>query len=524
MAVVDFLARSFLRTTGAPDRSRIKTSSELDVKQDNVADSKKIKLVGIGTVKNEADVIESFVRHNLSLLDLLVLVDDGSVDGTKEILFALEAEGLNLITLDWDGSAGYEQSLKLSELLLVLTSRGEFDWVFPLDADEAIDCASRATLERALQQVGKGQIGAIPWRTFIPTTGDDWSQLNPFLRIVNRREQESPQYYKIAVPVNQMRLEPIVIATGSHKAQRAVTFKPLLMAGLEGVTLAHFPVRTPEQLVRKVIAGWLATIAEGPGRPSRCFHWRDMYAQFIQKGVPNCDELERLAQCYSGQTDGENFVRSPLRVAHRSALRHSKNNNLPIFVTLARTAEEIIAQRKGLKAVDHFANASSHRAAWRHRATLFDSIRSGQESAIADYLDRRFGPDVPFVDEEFATVLPKTLAESVASPKNRVKSIVLIGRKNRRAKFRLESRLKDGWVVDRNATLAVRLLARSTRVRRNSVVIVRCDTYGNGHANCDHIPGPSTPAWWENLRRTVLRCHLLLIKLYWFFYSTFCKT
>jgi hypothetical protein len=496
----------------------------LDVKRYNVPDSKRIKLVGIGTVKNEADVIESFVRHNLSLLDLLVLVDDGSVDGTKEILLALEAEGLNLITLDWDGSAGYDQSLKLSELLLVLTSRGEFDWVFPLDADEAIDCASRTTLERALQQVGKGQVSAIPWRTFIPTSGDDWSQLNPFLRIVNRRERESPQYYKIAIPVNQKKLEPIVIATGSHKAQRAITFKPLLMGGLEGVTLAHFPVRTPEQLVRKVISGWLATIAEGPGRPSRCFHWRDMYAQFMRKGVPNCDELERLARCYSGQADGESIVCAPLRVAHRSALRHSKDKKIPMFVTLARTAEDIIGQRKGLNAVGQFANASSHRVAWRHRARLFDGIRAGHENAIADYLDCRFGPDVPFVDAECATVLSRTLAESALSPKNCVKAIVLIGQKNRWGKLRFEIMLNGGWVVDRNATLAVRLLARSTRVRRNSVVFVRCETDGNGHTSWDHIPGPSSPAWWENLRRAVLHCHLLAIKLYWCFYSTFCKT
>ena len=42
-------------------------------------------------LRNEADVVESFVRHNLSLLDGLLVVDHGSSDGTSEILDALVA-------------------------------------------------------------------------------------------------------------------------------------------------------------------------------------------------------------------------------------------------------------------------------------------------------------------------------------------------------------------------------------------------------------------------------------------------
>ena len=133
----------FRSTTGVPDYSSVEMTSEPGREPENIANSKQLKLVGIGTVKNEADIIESFVRHNLERLDALVVIDDGSVDGTKEILLSLEAEGLNLVTLEWDGSAGYEQSVKLSELLLVVISRGEFDWIFPLDADEAIDCGSQ---------------------------------------------------------------------------------------------------------------------------------------------------------------------------------------------------------------------------------------------------------------------------------------------------------------------------------------------------------------------------------------------
>lgn len=45
-------------------------------------------------VRNENDVIESFVRHNLELMDEMHIIDHGSSDGTREILIQLKEEGL----------------------------------------------------------------------------------------------------------------------------------------------------------------------------------------------------------------------------------------------------------------------------------------------------------------------------------------------------------------------------------------------------------------------------------------------
>ena len=37
-------------------------------------------------VRNEADILEAFVRHNLTVLDRMLVVDHGSMDGTAEML------------------------------------------------------------------------------------------------------------------------------------------------------------------------------------------------------------------------------------------------------------------------------------------------------------------------------------------------------------------------------------------------------------------------------------------------------
>jgi hypothetical protein len=48
-----------------------------------------VRLLGAAHVRNEADIVEAFVRHNLVLLDGIAIVDHASVDATPDILRAL---------------------------------------------------------------------------------------------------------------------------------------------------------------------------------------------------------------------------------------------------------------------------------------------------------------------------------------------------------------------------------------------------------------------------------------------------
>ena len=45
-----------------------------------------MRLLGAAHVRNEADIVEAFVRHNLVLLDGIAIVDHASVDATPDIL------------------------------------------------------------------------------------------------------------------------------------------------------------------------------------------------------------------------------------------------------------------------------------------------------------------------------------------------------------------------------------------------------------------------------------------------------
>src|SRR5207248_2267616 len=53
-----------------------------------------MKIAGISMIRNDADIVEPFVRHTLRLLDHLFVIVHSPEDGTGEILKALHDEGL----------------------------------------------------------------------------------------------------------------------------------------------------------------------------------------------------------------------------------------------------------------------------------------------------------------------------------------------------------------------------------------------------------------------------------------------
>ena len=75
-----------------------------------------MRLVAITCVKNEIDIVEAFVRHTLALVDHLVVLDNGSQDGTGDVLQALAKEGLPLEIVE-DGSPGQYQPQRMTRLM-----------------------------------------------------------------------------------------------------------------------------------------------------------------------------------------------------------------------------------------------------------------------------------------------------------------------------------------------------------------------------------------------------------------------
>ena len=138
-----------------------------------------MKFWGVAMVRDEADIIEAFVRHNLTVVDGLAIVDHGSSDGTAEILAALVAEGLPLRTTV-DASSDFRQSAVVTRLARAVFADCDPDYIFLLDADEFLKVPSRARLEARLAPLPPDVHAVQSWQTYVPDfarTGDTVSLL-----------------------------------------------------------------------------------------------------------------------------------------------------------------------------------------------------------------------------------------------------------------------------------------------------------------------------------------------------------
>jgi len=85
-------------------------------------------------VRDEADIIEANIRTHASLgVDAFVIMDNGSIDGTREILSKLVKE-FEIIVIDEKGD--YNQAKWMKQLATIAKKRLKADWVINNDADE----------------------------------------------------------------------------------------------------------------------------------------------------------------------------------------------------------------------------------------------------------------------------------------------------------------------------------------------------------------------------------------------------
>ena len=261
-----------------------------------------MRLCAATIVRNEADIIEAFVRHNLAFLDHLTVVDHGSFDGTSEILEALGREGLPVRVMR-DERVGFFQPEVLTPLARDLLAAGA-EFVFMLDADEFLRVGSRAALERVLARVPAGMHALAPWITYIPDFAAP-AGADPLVSLRSARRLPADQGLPPKVVVSRRFLETptAFVAMGNHRVlpSDSAPDAPCPHARIppEALAIAHVPIRSASQFTRKVAIGWLAHLAAKRDNPSLSFHWGEAYATLAGGRRFTAEDLNAFAANYS---------------------------------------------------------------------------------------------------------------------------------------------------------------------------------------------------------------------------------
>ena len=221
------------------------------------------KIVVISMVKNEADLIESFVRHSLTFADEILIADHASSDKTGEILRALQEEGLPIHI-----KRLFQVELAHAEVMngLMWEAMEQYgaDILLPMDADEFLVNTENGTSCRdILQGLDAMQVYKLEWRVYEPLHPHQ-DEDKFLLSRPCRRGKEVASGQKIIVGCDLARTKPFKLIQGCHYAywdtEQGRQNVPWTTAPF--LHTAHFHWRSDEQYAAKVAVSWINNVAK----------------------------------------------------------------------------------------------------------------------------------------------------------------------------------------------------------------------------------------------------------------------
>lgn len=258
-----------------------------------------MSVAAISMLKDEADIVDSFIRHTATQVDSIIVSDNGSTDGTREILADLVEEGL-IATIYDDPDIAYFQSRKITWLCDRVREFGH-DWIVAADADERWVAEDGRPIRDWLLGVPPdvGFVKACVYH-YLPTALDDEGEADPFRRIGWRLAEPS------ALPKVGARLVPgLVVEAGNHgvlidkgdEGGGSQFVRPPL--GVGGLRVNHYSWRSEAQFAKKIVNGARAyALTDLPDEVGP--HWR-------MWGDPYADDLpERAAAHFRANFFAEN--------------------------------------------------------------------------------------------------------------------------------------------------------------------------------------------------------------------------
>jgi hypothetical protein len=242
------------------------------------------RIVAVAVVCNEQDIIEPFIRHTLSLVDRMLVVDAGSVDETGTILAALAAE-LPRLTVHSDPTPAGRRPDRLARLVQDARTLRP-DWIMPLRAEEFLRPDESVSLLDILAAIPPGGIGLLPVQRFVLTPQDARaSDADPPRRIRARLAEAPPRAHRAVLRLDGARPHRFVPpATGSPvfpEPRGAVPAIPL-----DRLVVQCFPVRGRAQIIGRAITTWMHLLAGDPAgrQDAHGRYWRAVYARVAAPG------------------------------------------------------------------------------------------------------------------------------------------------------------------------------------------------------------------------------------------------
>ncbi len=264
------------------------------------------KIFSITMVKNEMDIIESFIRYNLNILDGMIILDNNSTDSTLNIIKCLKDEGCPVFYIE-DKDIKFQQDKKMSKLLKIAVDEFDADIIITLDADEFIISNDHGNPRTILEKLESPNYYLVKWKTYIPDFGKKVD--NKFIpsQITFVRDEKLEKFYKVIIPKELVTDYSVKITFGNHDLIYDQKFQNIIECVFNpDLTIAHFPIRSKEQTLSKVIVGWInlpPEIKMGHLKDEKLFHWHKIFKYIKEFGEIQNEDVTNFAKKFALESE-----------------------------------------------------------------------------------------------------------------------------------------------------------------------------------------------------------------------------
>lgn len=255
----------------------------------------------LALARNDADIAEAWVRHHAPLTDLLVVIDQGSFDGTREVLEALRAEGLPLLIVDAP-ALGQSDAEQCTRTYRMVTPAFNPELVFLLTLDQFIRCNDRASMEAELAALPAGAGAVLERHGHVPElsrAARDGGPSHPAelpMRLSQPLSPPAPAVLRRR-PADDLRL-----VLGGPGQTPMLDDQPLPLYQCTSATLSCYPARHRGQIAASILHAWQVHRARSGAHalPRESFGWRRWLDRLVTGQALDSADVIALATAGEG--------------------------------------------------------------------------------------------------------------------------------------------------------------------------------------------------------------------------------
>jgi Glycosyl transferase family 2 len=222
-------------------------------------------------VRDEIDIIEQNIDFHRRLgIEHFVVTDNGSVDGTRDVLAEfIRRLGKSIVVID-DAEPGHHQSVRVNRMIQIAKKRFRPRWIISSDADEFWYPAS-GRYDSEID--GRKNILNCFWHNFLPRPDTPWQQFTDV--------GEMPGYHARMSKAFCLARGLVGMYSGNHESRSI----PRIASASDNIRVYHYPVRSYEQFERKVVQGHRAAL-KASFETSAAWHWAAYYEAWEDGRLP----------------------------------------------------------------------------------------------------------------------------------------------------------------------------------------------------------------------------------------------